>query len=172
MASLKISILNVGHGDFIYAVTPLGENLVIDCGSGNDVVPSAFLSRVVAISELQVSHPHIDHFQDIIALSSKRISSFRCPNLQRFSDAVISWRSEDADKIRALRNMQSTIQANNNAVRSDANFNHSVWFPSNIDSNDPNTACCITILSYRGFKILFGGDLPESGWGNLLQQQF
>jgi len=33
MANLKISILNVGHGDFIYSTTPLGDNLVIDCGN-------------------------------------------------------------------------------------------------------------------------------------------
>jgi len=59
MADLRIGFLDVGHGDFIYATTPLGANLIIDVGTG-DVVPSIFLSEISAISELQVSHPHTE----------------------------------------------------------------------------------------------------------------
>lgn len=32
MADLRIGFLDVGHGDFIYATTPLGANLIIDVG--------------------------------------------------------------------------------------------------------------------------------------------
>lgn len=168
MTNLKISVLNVGHGDFIYAETPLGNNLVIDCGSG-DIVPSFLLREVSAISELQISHPHTDHFDDIISLSKKKILSFRCPSLNNFSDDVIGWRTSDKDKIKKLRELSGSIRADNSAVAVGNGFSHTVWFPNNVDYENPNTSSFVTTLGYKGFKILFGADLPESGWESLLQ---
>jgi competence protein ComEC len=171
MANLKISVLNVGHGDFIYATTPFGQNLVIDCGSGGgDIIPSSFLSHVTTISEFQVSHPHTDHFDDIIALSNKTINSFRCPVLTGFTDSTIGWKNSDKEKIAKLRHMKSSIKPDNSAVSCGSGFSHLVYFPNNVDTSNPNTASCVTILGYGGFKMLFGGDLPDSGWCNLLQQ--
>jgi beta-lactamase superfamily II metal-dependent hydrolase len=169
MPSLKVAFLDVGHGDFAFSQTPLGDYLVIDMGTG-DVVPSRFLSKVATISELQVSHPHTDHFDDIVEMSKKTISSFRCPNLDRFEDKVIGWRKNDKVKIAKLREMKSKIAANNGAVRSGSGFTHTVWFADNIDYKDPNTASAVTTLAYQGVKFLFGGDLPSAGWENLLQK--
>jgi len=170
MPILKISVLNVGHGDFIYAETPLGNNLVIDCGNdGGDVSPSRFLEKVSKIDELQISHPHTDHFGDIIEISKKTINSFRCISLEKFDDEVIGRQNNDQDKINALRVLKEIIAPNNSAVSCDNNFWRSIFYPTNIDYTDPNTASCVTILSYAGFKMLFGGDLPDSGWINLLK---
>jgi competence protein ComEC len=168
MAKLKIAFLDVGHGDFIYAKTPLGDNLIIDLGTG-DVVPSQYLEKITSISELQISHPHTDHFDDIIGISKKTIKSFRCTNLDAFTDKVIGWKKSDKDKISMLRQLKKTLNADNSAVKSGNNFSHTVWFPENVDPNNPNTASVITTLSYKGVKILFGGDLPNSGWLNLLE---
>ncbi|MCI5130687.1 MAG: hypothetical protein D3904_04025 [Candidatus Electrothrix sp. EH2] len=170
MPSLKISFLDVGHGDFIYATTPLGDNLVIDVGSGG-VVPSQFLSNVNVISELQISHPHTDHFDDIISMSRKTIKSFRCPSVAKFEDKTIGWKKSDNSKIAKLRQMKNNLSADDTAVAVGDGFGHSVWFPKNIDYNDPNTASAVTTLSYKGVKVLFGGDLPESGWKSLLENQ-
>src|SRR5713101_972842 len=112
MPELKISVLDVGHGDFSYVETPLGHRVVIDCGSG-DVVPSDFLSKVSTLDELQISHPHEDHFTDIGGLAKKTIRSFRCPSLEGFSDDQIAWRTRDKKKIDILRNMQNSIAVNN-----------------------------------------------------------
>jgi len=169
MANLKISVLNVGHGDFIYSTTPLGDNLVIDCGNdGGDVTPSKFLASVTTINELQISHPHTDHFGDIIALSKKNICSFRCPALEKFKDEKIGWRNNDSIKIAKLRSLKKSINTDNNAVRCDANFEHIVYSPSDIDYEDANTSSIVTVLRYGSIKILFGGDLPDNGWCNLL----
>lgn len=168
MSTLNIAFLDVGHGDFIYATTPLGDNLIIDMGSG-EVVPSDFLSRVPTISEVQVSHPHTDHFDDIVDISKKAIASFRCPSLDRFSDRSMGWKKSDKLKIAKLREMQRTLAADDSAVAVGRGFSHTVWFPSNIDYDDPNTASAVTTLSYAGVKILFGGDLPASGWESLLK---
>ena len=169
MSLLRISVLDVGHGDFIYAMTPAGQALVIDCGSG-DVVPANFLRNVTTISELQISHPHTDHFDDIIAMSKKTISSFRCPRLDNFTDDVIGWKSRDKAKIQKLRDMKRTLRSDDNAVPVGNGFSHSVWAPENIDANNPNSASYVTILSYGSFKMLFGGDLPDSGWKDLLKK--
>lgn len=168
MSMLKVAFLDVGHGDFIYATTPLGDNLIIDIGSG-DVVPSDFLNKVSTISEVQVSHPHTDHFDDIVAISKKTIASFRCPSLDRFSDNSIGWKKSDKIKITELRKMKRTLAAYDSAVSVGGGFSHTVWFSGNTDYSDPNTASAVTTLSYAGVKILFGGDLPASGWESLLK---
>lgn len=168
MSILRIAFLNVGHGDFVYATTPLGDNLIIDIGSG-DVVPSNFLSNVSTISEMQVSHPHTDHFDDIVAMSNKSIMSFRCPSLNGFSDQAIGWKKSDKAKIAKLREMERTMTADNTAVSVGKGFDHTVWFPRDIDYVNPNTASVVTTLSYAGVKVLFGGDLPASGWESMLK---
>jgi beta-lactamase superfamily II metal-dependent hydrolase len=167
MANLKISFLDVGHGDFIYCETPLGENMLIDCGYG-DVIPSKFLSKVTTINELQISHPHTDHFDDIIDVSTKTIKSFRCPKTTLFKDDKIGWKKKDADKLKKLREIEKNVPVDNNAIKTDKTFDHIVWAPSDINYDDPNTSSLITILTFNGFKILLGGDLPNEGWLKLL----
>lgn len=170
MASLRIAFLDVGHGDFVYAETPLGDNLVIDVGTG-DIIPTEFLSKVSTISEIQVSHPHTDHFDDIVAFSKKTAKSFRCPSLEGFSDQTIGWKKSDKAKIAKLREMKKTLKADNTAVSVGNGFSHTVWFPSDVDYNNPNTASLITTLSYKGVAVLFGGDLPDAGWQSLIKNQ-
>lgn len=170
MPEMKVSFLDVGHGDFSFAISPFGHNLIIDVGYG-DVIPSVFLKNINTIHELQISHPHTDHFDDIINISKKSILSFRCPNLDSFKDNVIGWKKSDKNKINRLREIKRTIAANNDAVLNGNNFAHTVWFPENVDFNNPNTASIVTTLSYQGVTILYGGDLPSSGWDNLLNKK-
>ena len=145
--ALKISVLDVGHGDFVYAVTPNGHTLVIDCGSG-DIVPSKFLSKVTRIDELQISHPHEDHFTDICGLEGKTIKSFRSYQVAKFRDEQIAWRSRDKTKVAALRRLATKLRADNDAVAVGNGFGHCVFLPkeSDIDPNDPNTASMITYI--------------------------
>jgi competence protein ComEC len=168
MGCFRIAFLDVGHGDFSYAETPLGDNLIIDLGSG-DVVPSRYLSKVTDVSELQISHPHTDHFDDITAVSGKAIKSFRCPNPDRFTDQSIGWKNGDKVKIAKLRELKRTVAADNKAVRVGSGFDHTVWFPPAVDYSNPNTASIVTTLSYGGITVLLGGDLPSSGWEGLLK---
>jgi beta-lactamase superfamily II metal-dependent hydrolase len=168
---LKISVLDVGHGDFTYAETPTQQSLVIDCGSG-DVVPSKFLSKVNTIHELQISHPHEDHFTDIIELAKKNIRSFRCPYIEKYSDDKIAWRTRDKTKVATVRRLKSQIPPNDAAVPVGNGFGHTVHVPSigDLDQDDPNTASAITTLSLGNFKMVFGGDLTEEGWEKLLKK--
>ena len=155
----------MGHGDFVFAQTPQGQSLIIDCGSG-DVVPSEFLSKISTIDELQISHPHTDHFTDLPALSGKNIRSFRCPSLVGFDDAEMGWRNSDRNAIAALRQMAGRLSSNDAAVPVGYGFNHTVWEApgATVDYSDPNTVSYVTTLSYGTFKMLFGGDLPTEGW--------
>jgi competence protein ComEC len=168
MHELKVAFLNVGHGDFVYAVTPNGATLVIDVGTGEHVVPSAFLRNVPTISELQISHPHTDHFDDIVAISKKPFLSFTCPDVAGFSDKAIGWKKGDQCKIDTLRELQQSKPSLPFLLREPSGFVYKVWPPASIDPADPNTASLVTILSYQGVTILFGGDLPAKGWESLL----
>lgn len=169
MPKMKLSILNVGHGDFIYCETPLNNRLIIDCGSSDDVIPSAFLSKINTIDELQISHPHTDHFHDISDIAKKTIRSFRCPALSFFTDKEIGWKKSDAEKIKALRKLEESTKPVDSAVACDASFQHAVWTSQISYNGDPNRSSLVTLLAYNGFKVLLGGDLPEEGWLNLLK---
>lgn len=170
MPNLKISFLDVGHGDFVYCETPFNENMIIDCGYG-DVVPSKFLSKIAIINELQITHPHTDHFDDIIDISTKTIKSFRCPTTTLFKDEKIGWRKNDAKKIQKLRDIEKIIPLDNGAIKTDSSFSHLVWVPPDINYDDPNTSSLITLISFNGFKILMGGDLPKEGWLKILEKK-
>lgn len=67
--------------------------------------------------------------------------------------------------------MKSSLKTDNNAVTVGSGFSHTVWYPKNVDPKNPNTASLVTTLSYNGFKMLFGGDLPNSGWESLLTDE-
>lgn len=171
MGELRISVLDVGHGDFAYIQTPFGQSMVIDCGSG-DVVPSQFLSKIPTIHELQISHPHEDHFTDLPALMKKQIFSFACPDTDMFSDDEIAWRTRDANKVAALRHLQAAIGFNANAITVGNGFSRSIWRPpiQAVDFEDPNTVSLITIVTIGATKMLFGGDLTEVGWNALMDE--
>lgn len=168
MMDLKISFLNVGHGEFCYCETPYGQSMIIDCGSGS-VTPSHFLSKIDIIDELQISHPHTDHFDDIEEISKKDIRSFRCPNPNSFEDKTIGWKKNDQSKIKKVRELYKHVKPNNTAIKSDSTFSHLVWKPSTFNKTDPNTASLITSLSYGNQQILMAGDLLKSGWEEMLK---
>ncbi len=171
MANLKLSVLDVGHGDFIYLRTPKGQSLVIDCGPGDgDVSPAQFLINVHTIHELQISHPHTDHFGDLAVFANKTLCSFRCPSLDGFSDGDIGWRNQDKKTIALLRAFKKVLCTDDEAVPVGDGFNHAVWAPPGIDHSDPNTASLVTVLSYGDFKMLLCGDLPAPGMDALLDE--
>lgn len=171
MSELKISFLNVGHGDFCYCETPLSENMVIDCGSEKDaVVPSEFLNKVKKIDELQISHPHTDHFLDIEELSKKEIKSFRCPDPNSFDDKKIGWKKSDESKIKKLKELYKKTKADNDAIQVKNGFGHCIYYPA-YDTSDPNTSSIVTILSYKNDKILMAGDLLATGWDEMLKNK-
>ena len=168
MANLKVSFLDVGHGDFTYCETPLGHNMLIDCGYG-DLISSIFLENIATIDELQISHPHTDHFDDIINISAKEIKSFRCPKSSSYTYKLIGWRNRDKAKIEKLKELEKNIAVNNKAIKTDASFSHLVWTFLIMTQTDPNTSSLVTLIDYNGFKILFVGDLQKGGWVELLK---
>jgi beta-lactamase superfamily II metal-dependent hydrolase len=169
MAELKISFLNVGHGDFCYCETPFNQTMIIDCGSG-DVVPSKFLNKVSIINELQISHPHTDHFLDIEEISKKTIKSFRCPNPNSFDDKSIGWKKSDESKIKKLKELHKNIKTDNDAITVGNGFRHLVWCPKH-DGSDPNLSSLITLIGYKGVNILMAGDLTSECWDEFLKNQ-
>ena len=173
MSKLKISVLNVGHGDFISITSPHGEELIIDCGSGDktgEIKPHKFLEKITKIHELQISHPHTDHFDDIINIANKNILSFRCPSLDKFGNDTIGWKKQDKEKLEKLKELKDSIASNNEIVPFKNGFGHTVWPPTIIDPKRPNSASMITTVYYGSFKMLFGGDLQTDGWEELLKK--
>ena len=63
----ELYVWDVENGTAIYAETPNGKNVVIDCGASDDFSPAEYLkdSLAVSIDFLVISHPHRDHIKDL-----------------------------------------------------------------------------------------------------------
>lgn len=164
---MEVTIYNVGHGDFSLIRTPFGQNIVIDCGSGEGVVPSEILTDQ-PIDLFVLTHPHVDHFRDFVNFKKLCIKTFRMPNLSRFKKEDFGWVQKDGDVIDSLLTSYSNLIPVDDVIRQGNGFSYRLYTASNVDYSNPNTASIVVLLHYWGNTILFGGDLQAEGWDNLM----
>lgn len=167
MGKMRVMIYNVGHGDFSLIHTPFNQNIVIDCGSGEGVVPSEIL-RGQKIDLFVLTHPHADHFRDFDNFKKLHIKTFLMPPLNLFDKEKFSGRHNDDEVIDSLLTSYSKFTPTNDVIIQIDNFYYKFYTASNIDYSSPNTASIVMIIKYGNNSILFGGDLQAEGWDNLL----
>jgi len=73
-AALKLTFLNVGQGDAILAVTPKGQDILVD-GGPNDSVVAKLDANVPFYSHkldaVVLTHPHADHVAGLVGVAAK-----------------------------------------------------------------------------------------------------
>jgi len=69
MGETLVKFWNVQHGNAIYINTPNNRHIVIDLGSNNEFSPLKYLKYTCGVDQLDyviVTHPHLDHIDDIL----------------------------------------------------------------------------------------------------------
>ena len=85
---LQFTVWDVQHGSSSWLRTPGGQDIVVDLGAGTHRDASSGFSplnhlwsnfRVASIEKLIITHPHLDHIDDILNTNGKQIISMARP---------------------------------------------------------------------------------------------
>ncbi|WZL74613.1 DNA internalization-related competence protein ComEC/Rec2 [Clostridiaceae bacterium 35-E11] len=170
-SKMKITFVDVGQGDCILIQTPRGKNILID-GGGSDpktnakvdvgkevLVPFLLKNRVRKIDMILISHYHTDHIGGLLhVLKNIKVSSLMVgmddekneilQNLkaQCFVKKIKIYKGEKDDIINVEKHLSMKIL-------------HPTKFAMNTDEDEVNNQSLVILLTYKGKKILFTGDI-------------
>lgn len=183
-APTKITVWNVEHGVCIYIITPNNKKVILDCGSSQDFSPAIHLYEdlnVTKIHYLVISHPHDDHIRDIGNLDyyyKGNIAVFH--RNQKITKDVIS--DENPEVVKPPNDKKI-----NKYFEIDKRFNQKLHWQNDPTNPEWGKGCTIhtlynnnkeleindqSVISFVKFgseTILYGGDLKEKGWLELLE---
>jgi hypothetical protein len=179
---MKVHIFNVGHGSAALVVADNQNLLLLDCGHADDGFrPSEYLPhRWKAVQELIVSHYDSDHVSDLNELAAKvpiqtllSNTSISIPEIRRLKEKE----GPITAGMGRLLTMKSTFGVPGSAPAPDFSgitiqaFWHSygrspLLPPGAVPSvfDDMNNLSVVTFVGYKGFGIVFPGDLERPGW--------
>lgn len=174
---MKVEIFDVKHGACVMITGTNGKRLMIDCGfRGGDKpwFPSAafYGQRIEALVIQNLDEDHVDDLPYV--WENLTIGAFYS-NPTVTAAALASMKDQGMDEgvakahqlLRALGpGLSGPIADLGPEVRVWAHFNR---FGDFVETNDLSVA---VFAEYRGFRILFGGDLETAGWRQLLQNPY
>lgn len=183
--SLTMIMWDVQHGSATYIQTPKRKHIVIDLGAGNSkqtgFSPLKFLESLkIEIDHLTITHPHIDHIDDILNLEMLFPKTLSTPKhlTEREIRGGNQRQSHDYEqKIRKYLDLRNTFTKNvphSQTVLHPTN-NGGVTIKEFVPIQSPtanlNNHSIVTVLEYEGIKVLIPGDNEQSSWEELLNTQ-
>jgi len=175
---LKMTILNVGHGQAIFAQMPGKSNLLFDAGSlhTNDIgrrviVPFLTYSGINKIDSIIISHNDIDHINGIPEISEAcQVSSFLANNA--FFSKADRWSTAKFLNDYLLEKSVKILPIEQNLNLSGPAKIKNLWPTEQIagDENlDDNDRSLVSLIEFAGRKILLCSDIGEFSQSQLLQ---
>ena len=181
---MRVILFDVDHGFSSFIRTPSGHTLLIDCGKGANFSPAKYLFQhepCVPLTKLIVTHPHDDHIEDFASVTSTLGPTILLA--QNFNWNYVKTGSgtdshESLDKYVVRKN--GTF---NGGPVADPNYGmaiQSFWLEPNhaqsisaSNNSTVNNSSIVTVASFVGTKyspkFLFGGDMEQAGWDELLK---
>lgn len=183
---LEIVIWDVQYGSASYIKTPNNKHLVIDLGTGSFQRSSKEFSTLLylknkynidSLDKAIITHPHSDHIEDIIHLQELNPKSvliaeglsekdIRKANQVRYKDRVdkyLEFISVNSNKIKNSTNYMLEEDTGGVKVTS--------FKPTKCKKSNINNFSIVTVLEYKGIKVLIPGDNEAPSWKELLMDQ-
>lgn len=159
---LTVSFLDVGQGDAIFIEAPNGTQMLVDAGSGKQVLRE--LQKVMpfydrSIDIVLATHPDKDHIGGMPGVLERFfVSQFIEPGVLADSGTYTALlglvESERAKHVLARRGMK---------IRLDENVYFEILFPDrDVSGLETNTASVVGKLVYRETSFLLTGDSPKN----------
>lgn len=182
MAPLILKVHDVGLGTYLYVQAPNGKKVVIDCGSG-DYSPSEVInttSRRKTLDYLIISHPHMDHIDDILQLRAKfKVEMLRI-NRAITMEKIKKLNTDDdfdPDNDEHLLAYYKYARDLNNTVSWDESPRNPKWGcgctfhcyhagGSDLKINDMSVT---VFIEFGEHVVFYGGDIEKEGWEHLLK---
>jgi beta-lactamase superfamily II metal-dependent hydrolase len=186
MKKLRIIIFHVEHGFCGFIKSPNGYTLLIDCGSTDTFSPIKYIieNELYGIKEYNghkltkfvLSHPHNDHLSDIERLITDLKPAIILRQKYNWDEIKIG----DKEEYENLDIYSEWQEEYNQRVISPPDWGmsltHGIYLsPEEAKKVDEerfiNNSSIPTFIEYKGWKIIFPGDLETSGWIELLKKE-
>lgn len=169
---MEITIHDVGHGACSVVTCPNGARYMIDCGRKADRswTPSyAYAGQ--SIDRLIIQNLDEDHVEDLPEVLKKvRIQSiYSNPNVDAFALLAMKPDGMRAGVQAAWHHLHNHGPGHAGPIPNAGHvFAESHFCSYPVPFKDTNNLSVVTFFGWRNFFILFGGDLEEAGWKELL----
>ncbi|WP_462265716.1 ComEC/Rec2 family competence protein [Mucilaginibacter sp.] len=187
MGNVKMRVWDVQHGNAIFIRTPANKHMIFDLGIGDYSEHRPFRSPletlyhhygVRTIDQLLITHPHLDHIDDILKLDELGlyIAVFHRPRWLDQNTIMQNVSDRDRPKFEKyfrISNSYNTaittltdpeVPVNNGGVQ----FEH--FSTSHLPQNNLNNHSIITVVSYAGVKVIIPGDNEYDSLEYLMQR--
>jgi beta-lactamase superfamily II metal-dependent hydrolase len=174
---MRIQVFDVEHGACNLITADTGARILIDCGHNSTTGwrPSIYLPQqgITAIEQLVITNYDEDHASDL-------------PNLLRSVRPGILYRNATVapDDLKELKSEFGAGPGIERLITMAREYSHPVtnwpnlgdlsfsYFHNNYpaDFDDENNLSLAVFAHYRGFTMLFPGDLERAGWLKLLER--
>lgn len=174
---LRITILDVGQGDGILVEAPYGNCYLIDGGSSDvskagtyRILPALKAAGVSRLSYAFISHADSDHISGI-----KELIEQSGANGVLLECLVLSDTEGEDENVSALEKLAEENQVKvsylkqGDQVKDGALTMSCLYPPAKIQTEDRNASSMVLRLEYQGFRMLFTGDIEETGEKALLE---
>lgn len=188
---MKIIIFDVSNGDCALAVCANGNAMMIDCGNNIDKDCPVDLIEQNAydllnwsglkpcenggkLALLHITHPDDDHTKNAV-----KVRDILQPRLMHKRDYDTQFPEDVQNEIdEEYKRVCKLYRERNHGIELNWGFDENMTFeiPMEVILQDEgmftkvkNNSSILRLISYKGVRVLFGGDMETAGWEWLLQ---
>lgn len=184
MSNVVVKVWNVEHGVCISIQTPNGRKAILDCGSSDSISPASEINSTVEKKKLDyllISHPHQDHITDILELDKrfdiKVLSRNKLIDENKMKDDNPEVFDPPNDKFinkyfEISKRFTEPVSQENDPSNTQWGNGCTIHSFSNDDKSlEVNDLSMVGFVVFYNETILYGGDLKEKGWLEILKQE-
>jgi len=183
---IEMVFWDVQHGNATYIKTPNGRHIIFDLGTGDysgknfTFSPLMHLRRnynVNQIDYLVITHPQLDHINDILNIGYFSPKVFHRPRQLTNEEVMKGVREQDKAKFQKYCYLNSTYTGDLTGGLDDPDNAENyggmkmIFFnPSSCPHENFNNHSIITVIEYAGIKIVIPGDNEACSFEELMQR--
>lgn len=185
--NVEMVFWDVQHGHSTYIKTPNGKHIVIDLGIGDysgkneQFSPLLHLRNKYNVQQLDyviVTHPHLDHIDDILNFDLLSPKVFHRPRHITNDEVMKGVRNQDRAKFEKYCEINNRYNGDINGTDKDPSNPDNYgglkiisYTPSSCSHDNFNNHSIVTILEYADTKIVIPGDNEKCSYDELMQWQ-
>ena len=178
--TLRFITWNVQHGSAALVQTPNGRQIAIDLGAGEGFSPLRYIKYQMGVNQLDkviVTHPHMDHIEDISNFDLLFPRVFMRPRHLTADDIIGGHSTVGPEAVKIYQKYveidgryTETVQVMDDPSKATNNGGASIvgFSPSQSPKTNLNNHSIVTVIEYQGVKILSPGDNEPPSWEELL----
>lgn len=184
----EVVFWDVQHGHMTYIKTPNNRHIVIDLGTGDyskDKVafsPLLHLKNKYGVNQLDyviITHPHLDHIDDILNFDELNPKVFRRPKQltnEEVMERVIERYRAKFEKYCEINNRynQPVSSDSNDSISNPENWGGlelKSFNPSTCNHNNFNNHSIVSIIKHAEIKIVIPGDNEKCSFDELMEKE-